>query len=281
VKGLDSYLAKLQTGRFSSLELDDLFAATIVVHRTDQISECVDGLPASVSVLERRDPSSRRQEPDAFGFNDTIAICRLAPPAGMDIKPGAIYGVQFEIQVKTILQFAWGKLTHAVAYKANEVNWRRYRLAAQMRAATEQADLLYATFDALVRSVPAGRSDRVDEREQIFRRVTAFADGGLVPAQMKSADMVHFSDSCIALCQIVGVGVTDALNEVETYLRGAEFPVALTLWEVVSGVVLTKRWGQLPLKTIRARRFFFFVTDEAVDIFPKLREIPRELRVRA
>jgi hypothetical protein len=60
-----------------------------------------------------------------------------------------------------------------------------------------------------------------------------------------------------------------------------QYPVALTLWEVISGVVLTKRWGQLSLKRIRSRRFFFFVTDEAVDTFPKLREIPHDLRIGA
>jgi ppGpp synthetase/RelA/SpoT-type nucleotidyltranferase len=281
IKALESYVAKLQTGRFSSLDLDDVLAATIVVHRTDQIRECVDALPVAVRVEQRRDPATRRQEPDTFGFNDTIAICRLAPPAGTDAKPGAIYDARFEIQVKTILQFAWTKLTHAVAYKANEVNWRRYRLAAQMRAVTEQADLLYATFDTLVQSVPPGRSDRVDDREKVFRGASQLLSDGVVPLERKPADMVHFADACIVLCQVVGIGVEDALGELEAYLRAGGYPVALTLWEVVAGVLLTKRWGQLSLKTIRRRGFFFFVTDEAVDIFPRLREIPSGLRIGA
>ena len=47
--------------------------------------------------------------------------------------------------------------------------------------------------------------------------------------------------------------------------------------ESVTVVLLTKRWGQLPLRKIRGKPFFFFVTDEAMDIFPRLREIPRDM----
>ena len=59
----------------------------------------------------------------------------------------SIYQIQFEIQVKSAFEHAWSVSTHDLVYKNSEINWRKLRLAAQIKATVEQLDMLILAFE--------------------------------------------------------------------------------------------------------------------------------------
>ena len=73
---------------------------------------------------------------------------RLRPSAAE--RDPRIDGIQFEIQVQTAFEHAWVAVTHDGVYKGGVVDWRRQRLAASLKAAVEQIDLMVVGFENVV-----------------------------------------------------------------------------------------------------------------------------------
>ena len=78
--------------------------------------------------------------------------CRLTRPTkngqGIDLNNQLnIYNITFEIQVKSAFEHAWAVSTHDLVYKSPEIDWKRLRLAAQIKANVEQLDTLILAFE--------------------------------------------------------------------------------------------------------------------------------------
>jgi hypothetical protein len=54
------------------------------------------------------------------------------------------------IQIKTFLQHAWGLATHDLIYKADEINWAKERIAFQIKATLEQAEVTISGVNRLI-----------------------------------------------------------------------------------------------------------------------------------
>ena len=50
----------------------------------------------------------------------------------------------FEVQIKTILQHAWSIATHDLIYKTDTVSWPKERIAFQVKAMLEHAEIAIA-----------------------------------------------------------------------------------------------------------------------------------------
>lgn len=153
IKTLESFALKVETGRIASLaEIEDVFAATIVVPEWSQIAE------AEALVLERYELHERRPSPgpgtskssDRFLFDDVRLFVRYrrAESERSEIRDGLL----FEIQVKTFLQHAWAVATHDVVYKTPSRDWRRERVAFQVRASLESAEVAIGNIESLAKS---------------------------------------------------------------------------------------------------------------------------------
>src|SRR5690606_25212176 len=60
-----------------------------------------------------------------------------------------IYDLKFEIQIKTFLQHAWTIATHDLIYKSDKINWAKERVAYQVKAALEQAEVTISGIEEL------------------------------------------------------------------------------------------------------------------------------------
>ena len=49
--------------------------------------------------------------------------------------------ITFEIQIKTFLQHAWDIAIHDIIYKGDDINWRMQRIAYQIKAMLEHAEV--------------------------------------------------------------------------------------------------------------------------------------------
>ena len=68
-------------------------------------------------------------------------------------------GVVFEVQIKTILQHAWSLATHDLIYKTDTVSWPLERIAYQVKAMLEHAEVAIAEANELARTPAVAKRD--------------------------------------------------------------------------------------------------------------------------
>lgn len=171
LKELESFALKIQSGRVPNpAALEDFFACTIVVRNALEIpaAECL--VQKHLSVLERRppEPNKTHKSADAFPFDDlriyaTLKKSELTPATDLD-------DVKFEIQIKTFLQHAWSIATHDLLYKSSDVRWPKARIAFQIKAMLEHAEL------AIQEAGPLSTASLVAKTDERTAAVAAIID---------------------------------------------------------------------------------------------------------
>ena len=145
IKQLESFALKAETSRFNKISmLEDFFASTIVVDNQSSISKAIDLVNQKFSIEWQRpkDPIKTHKEPSSFVFDDIRLYIKLPEN---ELRPSKPYtNVIFELQIKTFLQHAWSIATHDLAYKGDEINWAQSRIAHQVKAMLEHAELSIA-----------------------------------------------------------------------------------------------------------------------------------------
>lgn len=166
IKQLESFALKLETGRFSEAKsMEDFFACTIVVENLDQINKATELIRESFNIFLTRpkDQKLTHKEPSSFQFDDLRLYATLIQKDFLPEEP--INKVKFEIQVKTFLQHAWSLATHDLIYKSNEINWSKERIAYQIKAMLEQAELTISGVNNLI-TVPEVLKDNYETTQQ-------------------------------------------------------------------------------------------------------------------
>jgi ppGpp synthetase/RelA/SpoT-type nucleotidyltranferase len=159
-KTVESFTLKIESGRFENPSaLEDFFAATIVVRNGSEIAQAEKLVGKLFTFHSRRPPKDdvTRKAPDAFPFDDLrLYVCwkdtAALPPTGLD-------GILFEVQIKTFLQHAWAIATHALVYKSDEANWSTARIAYQIKAMLEHAEISIQEAVILSASTALAKSD--------------------------------------------------------------------------------------------------------------------------
>lgn len=160
VKELASFALKIESGRFLNPQaLEDFVACTIVVANVAEIDEAERLIGENFSVKERRPRNQHRthKAPDSFPFDDLrlyafIADTPVEPPTDL-------IDVVFEVQIKTFLQHAWAISTHDLLYKTDDPNWSKERLAYQIKAMLEHAELAIQEAETLAKSGVLSKED--------------------------------------------------------------------------------------------------------------------------
>lgn len=137
-----SFALKLESGRVRNPEaLEDFFAGTVVVGNSAEIAEAERLVVEAFTPKYRRPPDGGQthKSSDAFPFDDLRLYLTLKANAAL--PPSDLDGVVFELQVKTFLQHAWSIATHSLIYKSDDVDWSKERIAYQVKAMLEHAEV--------------------------------------------------------------------------------------------------------------------------------------------
>lgn len=160
LKALESYTQKLETGRVTNpSEPEDFFAATVVV-RTGAEAVQLEQVLISLFDLAYRRPKTDTEtikRPEAFTFDDLRLYLRWKDDPAL--RPTGLAGLLFEVQIKTFLQHAWGIATHDLTYKTDDVNWGKMRIAFQIKAMFEHAEVSIQEAATLAKSSALAKSD--------------------------------------------------------------------------------------------------------------------------
>ena len=162
-----SFALKLETGReLDPSRPDDFFGATIVVENRNRVTQAEE-LVTTLFKQVKRKPKLRNEThlpPHSFDFDELRLYVEWKDDPSN--RPTGLSGLLFEFQVKTFLQHAWGIATHDTIYKSYEVNWAASRIAFQVKAMLENAEMSIAEARRISSIVGFDRSDRMTREIQ-------------------------------------------------------------------------------------------------------------------
>jgi ppGpp synthetase/RelA/SpoT-type nucleotidyltranferase len=282
IKALDSVAEKLETGRFKTWEqLDDLFAATVIVPLVTEEDAVLDFLRDRFETIDVKRRGTAKKPPDTFRFDSTRFIGRIRRGEGISFEPSpSIYSVSFEVQVESVFEFAWARTTHALAYKGPHVSWERQRLAAQLKAATEQLDMLVLAFDSISGFSASGNWPGIEDRAKIETFFRERVASGAIASELAPKDWTRFADNAYRVLQIFagerpsGPGqrqmerldeLLDHVGREVTRLGPKGVPRSLSLLQFVVGVL-----GCSGLHCRKQEGFYFVRTHEMESLFPQV-----------
>lgn len=274
IKQLESYAQKIEQSRIKLI--DDVYATTIIVRNKKDIIDCCEQLEASTNVIGirfiRRQPKSFNEtynEPDRFNF-DSIRMYFNPPVA--DIGTPDYVNEIFEVQVKTLLEHAWDKATHASFYKSNEeLSWAKSRLISQTKALLETAELALIETDLLAQSSTLQKQnpkiDKLNAISTIYKTVWS--------ATALPSDIKRLSENTISFLDYIG---QDAkwlellLNEECTAGRGSNLENLSPYWIVVQASIRKLTWNDFITK-VNAKRSKMGVLNRKFEKLPLLKEL--------
>ena len=161
VKEIESFALKIETGRVKEPAcMEDFFACTIIVPTIAQIDQAERLVLSFYSRNSRRPPSKdmTHKTPSNFVFDDLrLYVARRPSASGRNLQ---LDNVVFEVQIKTILQYAWGVATHDLIYKSDTVSWPLERLSFQVKAMLEHAEIAISEAARLAEAPALAKKDK-------------------------------------------------------------------------------------------------------------------------
>jgi len=161
IKQLESYALKLETGRVTNPRRpEDFFACTIVVNTLSEIEKAERLVNSIYALQERRPPVDQEtyKASSSFAFDDLRLY--VVQPESTTGRDSDLDGLPFEVQIKTILQHAWSMATHDLIYKTDSVSWARERIAFQVKAMLEHAEIAIAEASRLADTPAVAKKDK-------------------------------------------------------------------------------------------------------------------------
>lgn len=210
-----SFAQKLETGRVvDPANVDDFFACTIVVDGLSDIAAALNFVESKFSIVSRRPRSDEFTDKDdsSFVFDDLRLYVRYQDDP--DLPPTGFTDVTFEVQIKTFLQHAWGRATHDLIYKADEVNWAKRRIAFQVRALLEHAEISIQEAEALCQNTFIAKDNYSTAS---LKAIISFLKDSW-PAEALPRDLVRLAESVERLLFVTRIdfGRLKAIIETDT-----------------------------------------------------------------
>ena len=195
-------------------------------------------------------------------------------PEGFEVgTSSSIFNIKFEIQIRTAFEHAWIVSTHPLTYKSDSIDWKRFRLAAQIKSATEQLDLSIVQFEQLAAAISESPWPELKEKQQVVDLIERLNSDGVIPSEAGPKDMTRFAENLISMIRASKrkIRLEDALSELNTRLRAfteETFPRSASLLQICMGMLCQSGILSGPLQ-----KYSCHVTEQLVHLFPEVRAL--------
>lgn len=184
------------------------------------------------------------------------------------MPPTGLNGRLFEVQIKTFLAHAWGIATHDLTYKTDQKSWPQERIAFQIKAMLEHAEVSIQEAQKLAKSACLKKTDELTRRiSDTIELINDMWPSGLLPADKK-----RLAENINTLITKVGIEVATLsriLREETRLGRGAN-----TLNLSPYGTIVQSLFNQEPGKM---KKYVMGKEREFKVFVPKELELPSSL----
>lgn len=276
LKALESFAQKLETGRIEDPNrMEDFFACTFVVENRTTIKHAVEMVEQVCNVIERRPKREGKthKSSDSFPFDDLRLYVTLKEDDSLPESP--VSDIKFEIQIKTFLQHAWGIATHDLVYKGQNVDWGRARVAYQIKAMLEHAEISVEQVDRMAESTVLAVTDKkTEDQKKLINWFSTEWESELLPK-----NLVRLADTVRELTGKLEIDIDSLLSSLaEDKENGTQ--LSLNYWSPHSVIIksIYNHYNEKLTKFLKSRsqtNFRIFIDDPelaaAFKSFPKLR----------
>lgn len=211
IKQVESFAMKVEMGRFNKNEMfEDLFASTIVVKNLSEITLAENFISKQFNVRLKRPQSSNftHKDSSSFPFDDLRLYVSLKDFDTGELAPN-LYEIVFEIQIKTFLQHAWSIATHDLIYKSDKINWAKERIAYQVKATLEHAEVTISGVEELSKISELKKENK--EVKKVNQLISMILNHWK-PEDLPS-DRRRLAQNIIGFIEAIGLSLPD-LNEI-------------------------------------------------------------------
>jgi hypothetical protein len=160
----------------------------------------IDFCTRSFHVIDLKRRSRAQKSPELFRFDATRLYGFIDAPEGIQERAvRSIFTVKFEIQIRTAFEHAWIISTHPLTYKSDNIDWKRFRLSAQLKAAAEQLDLAIVHFEELAAAISESPWPDIQQKREIVDLIERLSRKRIIPTEAGPKDMSRFADNLMAL----------------------------------------------------------------------------------
>jgi ppGpp synthetase/RelA/SpoT-type nucleotidyltranferase len=197
IKTIESLAEKIETGRFKKWsELDDLFGCTVIIPNLSQEQQVIKFCQDTFQVTKTVKRGQNKKSPDTFKFDSTRISARLKSVEDTNIDNLlSIFTVIFEIQIKSAFEHAWAVSTHDLVYKSSGIDWKKLRLAAQIKAIVEQLDTMILAFEQISPAIQESDYPEIKRKCQIAAATLELFELNKIPEELKPKDMTRFCEN--------------------------------------------------------------------------------------
>ena len=165
IKKPESYAQKIEQSHHTII--DDVYAGTIIVRNRLEAHECCNLLELEDTckslgiIFQYKVPDNLNEAKfpaDRFLFDSIRMYFKADKP---DVGEPDYLTETFEIQIKTLIDEAWGKASHGFFYKTDDnLSWAKERLMSQIKALLENAETALNEASVLSESVILQKEDK-------------------------------------------------------------------------------------------------------------------------
>lgn len=275
-KTIDSLQDKLETGRYADLSgIDDVVAFSVVIDTLGQEADVRAFLRRSFRVLSIKSGTTLLDE-RVFDFDSTRVYCRLEDK----LRLGAsLDQITIEVQIRTILQHAWSKITHPQVYKAQIFDARASRLAAELMAQLESIDRSFSRFRTNSRSVKVVNRRDMAASSAVTAMIDQLVRDGVVPSEMRPKNGRRLGENIYdAIHRDMRSQYAAPIETIRVFIEGQrdKFPRSVSLFQLAIVALHDAKALNHGTRT-KPRRYY--VTDELISLFPSAANIPNRISI--
>jgi ppGpp synthetase/RelA/SpoT-type nucleotidyltranferase len=270
IKTIESLAEKIETGRFEKWsKLDDLFGCTVIIPNLSQEKEVIKFCQDTFQVTQTVKRGQNKKSPDTFKFDSTRIYARLKSVDDSNIDNFlSIFNVIFEIQIKSAFEHAWAVSTHDLVYKGSEIDWKKLRLAAQIKAIVEQLDTMILAFEQISPAIQESEDPETKKKRQLAIATQELFQREKIPEELKPKDMTRFCDNLYGI--LVRAGKVDKVQEVIKCITkkinstpSKQIPRSISLLQYFLAILVEAEILILPLDN-----YYFHITSELLTLYP-------------
>ena len=249
VKEDESFAQKLETGRYKSiLDIDDIFACTIVVKDIKEISVAETLIEEKFNIVTRKPENSTETTlyPENFNYDSLRIYCKLK----QNSQEKDYYNLTFEVQIKTFLEHAWAIATHDFAYKTDNVSWSKERIVSQLKAMLDNIELTINEFDQLANSKHICKQHKKYRRlNEIIAFYKEFWDIDKLPKDIK-----RLANNTNELINNLGIEIQEMrkILELENVQKRGSNTLSLSPYQIIIQSIINQKKEKI-IKFLRSK----------------------------
>ena len=280
IKTMDSLSEKIETGRFNKWsDIEDFYAGTIIIPNLNVETEILIFLKKTFNQVTLKKRRHSLKSPDVFRFDSTRFIGTLKQSGVIS----EISRINFEVQIKTAFEHAWSVSTHSLVYKANDIDWKLLRIAAQLKSSVEQLDMIVSGVKQLYPDITEHCWPEVTIKKFILTKTNEFLVNSNVPEELKPKDSSRFSENLFYFFSPLinnskkpNKSLTpffEKANNFANTLGKEKFPRSISLIQYFIGIA-----NELDFN-LEQGKYIPLVTMEMETIFPNIKKIIKRFEI--